>query len=364
MTVTTIPTIPHYEPAAPSQEDLDYANLAIIDLSKYSTPEGRAELVDELRDAVRTYGFFYVINHGMTNEQTRRIFDIADVPFSQVSDEEKQKYAGKMREVGTYQGYKLRKYWHINGGVRDQIENYNINKQVHNKEHPVAVRPLMSEIETFTKHNHFNVLHPILRLLATSLELPEDTLTTIHGYEAPGDTWLRFMKYYPRSEEEEAQSGNIWLKGHTDFGSITLLWSQPVSALQIMTPEGKWKWVRHIENALVVNSGDSLEFLSGGFYKPTIHRVVQPPSDQRGYPRLGAFYFAVPDDNVRLVPLMQSPVIQREGIKRRFTDEDAPTVEEYRKGRVAAYGQSQLKKSEEKGVEVEYIGKVLVKHYN
>lgn len=61
---------------------------------------------------------------------------------------------------------------------------------------------------------------------------------------------------------------------------------------------------------------------------------------------------------------MQSPVIQREGIKRRFTDEDAPTAEEYRKGRVAAYGQSQLKKSEEKGVEVEYIGKVLVKHYN
>ncbi len=44
-------------------------------------------------------------------EQTTRIFDIADVPFTQVSDLEKQKYAGKMLETGSYTGYKLRRYW-------------------------------------------------------------------------------------------------------------------------------------------------------------------------------------------------------------------------------------------------------------
>ncbi len=30
-----------------------------------------------------------------------------------------------------------------------------------------------------------------------------------------------------------------------------MLWSQPVSALQIRSPDGQWKWIRHIENALV-----------------------------------------------------------------------------------------------------------------
>ena len=40
--------------------------------------------------------------------------------------------------------------------------------------------------------------------------------------------------------------------------------------------------------------------LSGGFYK----RVVQPPADQRRYPCLGKFYFALVDDSVRLVLLM------------------------------------------------------------
>jgi isopenicillin N synthase-like dioxygenase len=107
-----------------------------------------------------------------------------------------------------------------------------------------------------------------------------------------------------------------------------------------------------------------MEFLSGGYYKATIHRVVQPPTDQRGYTRLGAFYFAIPDDDVKLVSVSNSPVLQREGIKRRFDDASAPTAEIWRKGRTAAYGQTSLQQGQEKGVEEEYINGVLVKHYN
>jgi isopenicillin N synthase-like dioxygenase len=36
-----------------------------------------------------------------------------------------------------------------------------------------------------------------------------------------------------------------------DVGSVTILWSQPVGGLQILSPDGKWRWVRHIDNALV-----------------------------------------------------------------------------------------------------------------
>ena len=106
-----------------------------------------------------------------------------------------------------------------------------------------------------------------------------------------------------------------------------------------------------------------MEFISGGFYKATIHRVVQPPVDQRGYTRLGAFYFAIPNDDVQLVPVEDSPVLQRHGIERRCSKEDAPTAEIWRKGRTAAYGKSDLSKGKN-GVEEEYINGVLVKHYN
>ena len=39
-----------------------------------------------------------------------------------------------------------------------------------------------------------------------------------------------------------------------DFGTVTILYSQPVAALQILSKDGSWKWVRHVENALVRNN--------------------------------------------------------------------------------------------------------------
>ena len=43
--------------------------------------------------------------------QNDRIYDIADVPFTQVPQQEKQQYATKAREVGYFRGYKLPKYY-------------------------------------------------------------------------------------------------------------------------------------------------------------------------------------------------------------------------------------------------------------
>jgi isopenicillin N synthase-like dioxygenase len=170
-----------------------------------------------------------------------------------------------------------------------------------------------------------------------------------------------------------------------DFGSITILWSQPVSALQILSPDGKWRWVKHIDNALVcplsfpslslfvnpsshtfkvINAGDCLEFLSGSYYKATIHRVVQPPPDQRSYNRLGVFYFCIPDDELRLDPLMDSQLLQHVGIEDRFKNTEPPVVKEWRMARTAAYGQSELKSGEQPGTEEEVIKGMVVKHYN
>ncbi|CAA7263310.1 unnamed protein product [Cyclocybe aegerita] len=338
---TTHPKTAHYVPAPPTKADLDYADLPIIDFAKIDTYEGRKALAEQARNAMSNQGFFYVINHSYTAEQTERIFDIADVPFSQVSEEEKKVYVAKMKENGSYQGYKPRQYWYIDGGVRDQLEHYNINRDITKREHPKPLRPFLPEIAEFARYNHEKVLHPILRLLAL----------------------VRFMKYYPRTEEEEIKSKNVWLKGHTDFGTITILYSQPVAALQILTKEGSWKWVKHIENALIINAGDALQFLSGGFYRATIHRVIQPPLDQRQYTRLGVFYFCLTDDDVSLEPQLESPALQRVGITRAFNGAEAPKMMEWRRARTAAYGRSELKPAD-KGVEEEVLHGVVVRHYN
>ncbi|KAH9834791.1 Clavaminate synthase-like protein [Rhodofomes roseus] len=350
---TFLPSVPRWVPAPGTKADLEYADLPIIDFAKLATPGGSAMLAQQVHDAMTTSGFFYVINHGHTQAKTDRMFDIGDVAFSQVSDQEKKAYEGNVKELGTYQGYKLRQYWHIDAGVKDQIEHYNINRDVTKREHPEALRPFLPEISEFTRFCHFQILHPVLRLLAIRLELPEDTFVNQFQFDAEGDTWV----------EDEEKTRNVWLKGHTDYTGITILWSQPVAALQIMSPDGKWRWAKHIDNAVIINAGEALEFLSGGYYKATIHRVVQPPEDQQGYPRLSLLYFVTPDDDVLLVPHAESPVLQRVGIKRRFEDADAPTSEQWRKGRSSRFGKVQHEKRAD-GHEQDVVHGIVVKHYN
>lgn len=88
-----------------------------------------------------------------------------------------------------------------------------VNRDVTKRSHPEAVCPFIPEIASFARHNHFNILHPILRyasglrnslalnvysrltrLVARGLELPEDTLVDTHKFDADGETYVRFMK--------------------------------------------------------------------------------------------------------------------------------------------------------------------------
>ncbi|KAG1767149.1 hypothetical protein EDD22DRAFT_978288 [Suillus occidentalis] len=292
-------------------------SLTLPECARYIPPpetkeDCKIKLYPQLRDALRTHGFIYAINHGYTQAQRDRIFDIAGVPFNDVSPDEKRTYTADVEKVGYYAGYKPRQSKvDTENQILDQIEHYAINLDIAKRPHPTAVRPFLPEINDFTRHNHFNILHPILRLIALSLELPEETLVEKHNFDRTGET----SGDYRRSTDDEEKSKNV---------CITILWSQPIGGLQIMAPDGKWKWVRHIDNGLVINTGDMMTFLTGGYYKPTIHRVIQPPSDQRAYDRLAR------------ILLCDARTTTAFGIERQCPDEDAPST--------VAYGRVDLKK--------------------
>lgn len=72
----------------------------------------------------------------------------------------------------------------------------------------------------------------------------------------------------------------------------------------------------------------------------------------------------MPDDDMKLVPYADSPVLKREGIHRLCEDDVAPTMKEWRMGRSVAYGRTTTKVGTEEGVEEEVIRGVVVKHYN
>lgn len=46
------------------------------------------------------------------------------------------------------------------------------------------------------------------------------------------------------------------------MGSLTLLFRQPVAALQVLTKDGSWKYVQPQMDALTVNIADALQFMT------------------------------------------------------------------------------------------------------
>jgi isopenicillin N synthase-like dioxygenase len=120
-------------------------------------------------------------------------------------------------------------------------------------------------------------------LIALILELPENYLADAHAYDQVSDDHLRlkaqssitsvselmvsrYMIYNVRTQEEWDRAMAYSKGGHTDFGSLTLLFSQHVAGLQIRTPEGEWKYVKPVSGGITCNAADTLTFLTNGLY--------------------------------------------------------------------------------------------------
>jgi len=283
-----------------------------LDLSLFDTPGGKQRLAAQLLDAINEIGFFYITNFGLSQEEIDKQFAIGKA-FFELPTEEKLRYRADL-ENGGYNGYKPMGTRELKPGIYDNTEIYNVPKftSTYRRPHPMLIKDQWATIEKFGRHIHEEVVGRLLVLIAIVLELPEDYLLKHHRYEEKSDCHLRYMKYHSRTAEVNGQLDGIWSKGHTDFGSLTLLFRQPVAALQVRTPAGEWKYVKPHPGSITVNIADSLSFITNGFLKSSIHRVVAPPPDQAHLDRLGVLYFVRPEDEFELRPV-ESPAMKRLG---------------------------------------------------
>ena len=88
-----------------------------------------------------------------------------------------------------------------------------------------------------------------------------------------GQNLLRII-HYPPVKDKDSDKGAIRAEAHTDINLITILIAEP--GLQVLTQDKKWIDVKLKKNSIVVNIGDMLQECSKGFYKSTVHRVVNP----------------------------------------------------------------------------------------
>ncbi|KAL6230644.1 hypothetical protein BDW75DRAFT_234248 [Aspergillus navahoensis] len=295
------PYVPEWNPPPVTKQTEGFATLKSIDLSLLDSEDPAVvdRLIQQVKVAIRDDGFLFLENYGVSLEQLHRQFALAQYLYNNnISEEDKERLLFDP-ETGRWSGYK-----HPYGF------KWNDPSRI-----PTCLHPFMDEITAFCNYLTQSVNRRLLTLFSRVLELPDDYLwDNVQSHGSPtGEGYFRHALFRPVQKETQEASRGLRMHGHTDFGLTTLLFSVPISCLQIWGKDERWYYVPYKPGALVINIGDTLEIVSGGHFKATRHRVYKPPADQLSEERLSLVLFNSSVGELRMQPAYESPLIQREG---------------------------------------------------
>lgn len=268
-------------------------NIPIIDLAGLTNDDVtvRETTLKEISTACREWGFFQVINHGLSGELVDGVREIWREFFHE-SMEVKQKYANSPK---TYEGYGSRLGLQ-KGAILDWSDYYFLHYlpsclKDHNKwpEKPPSLREV---VEEYSK-KIVMLGTVLLEVFSINLGLKQDYLQNAFGGEDIG-ACLR-VNFYPKCPQPDLTLG---LSSHSDPGGITfLLPDENVSGLQVRRDQ-QWITVKPARHAIIVNIGDQIQVLSNAIYKSVEHRVIVNPDKER----VSLAYFYNPKSDLLIHP--------------------------------------------------------------
>ncbi|KAJ5256931.1 hypothetical protein N7478_013035 [Penicillium angulare] len=312
------PSVPGWVPPPVTNQKEEFAQLKSIDLSLLDSEDPAVvdHLIQQVKTAIRDDGFLFLENYGVSLEQLHRQFSLAQYLYHNISEEDKERLLFHP-ETGVWSGYKHPYGFKRQPGPEDGIEQFNWYKPDWEDINriPSCLHPFMDEIRSFCDYLTGSVNRRLLTLFSRVLELPDNYLwDNVQSHGCPtGEGYFRHALFRPVQKKTQEASKGLRMHGHTDFGLTTLLFSVPISCLQIWGRDEKWYYVPYRPGALVINIGDTLEIVSGGHFKATRHRVYKPPVDQLNEERLSLVLFNSSVGDLRMTPAVESPLIQREG---------------------------------------------------
>ncbi|MEM7260002.1 MAG: 2OG-Fe(II) oxygenase family protein, partial [Pseudomonadota bacterium] len=109
---------------------------------------------------------------------------------------------------------------------------------------------------------------------------------------------LRVLHYPPLQGDEKPDA--IRASAHEDINLLTVLPAANEPGLQVMAKDGSWLDVPCDFGNLIVNIGDMLQEVSGGYFPSTTHRVINPDNAQHNNSRISLPLFLHPRPEVKL----------------------------------------------------------------
>ena len=281
---------------------VDFASCSILNPSQ----EAIKKMGNILVDIFSTTGFVYLKNHGIDAAIVDQVYKVSK-QFFELPVESKRQYSNgqgiygyvglqeeQVNKISTssykYPGYK--EMFNVSGRF---LENPDLNW-------PDKVCPLFSStVKSFMEQGKQLALQ-MLKVLAAGLNLEDkDAFTKMHSliHKDGNYTALRTLHYPPLPDETSGIDTR--LAEHSDYDTITLLFQDTVGDLKVQTASGEYIEAAPIEGTVLVNIGDSLQFMTGGKLKSTRHKVDLPTDPIKSKTaRQSVAYFVHANDNVAI----------------------------------------------------------------
>lgn len=260
----------------PVANSSDYSqSVPVIDL-------GGRNVVDEIAQAAKEWGFFQIIGHGiprtLTDEaisRTKRFFDLSVEEKNTVRRTRDNPWGYYNNELTKNQRDKKEVFdFTVNGS--DQI--YHANNRW--PEFDAGFRSCMTEY----LDAGMVVAMRLLEAFAVGLGL---AATALHNNFSPLHTSFVRLNHYTTKDPLGNAPGigrkekvGLGVHHHSDAGAFTLLLQYQVSGLQVYK-DSRWHNVPPLNDALVINTADMMQVWSNDIYKAPVHRVLAMTSEER-----------------------------------------------------------------------------------
>ena len=272
--------------------------LPSVDITPYlQDPNSAAgqSVIDDVRAACTSTGFFQLTGHGVAASLQKNLFDAAARFFALPSDVKLPLDAKK--NVG-FRGYDVMGSQSYEEGVLpDMKEGFIagtdlplddprvVNKRFFSGQNVWPPNELLSH-EDFRKPVE-EYYQAMLQLCSVVMDLVAATLPygphVFDEFKANEPACpLRLLHYPPTPEQVGDKKRQLGSSAHTDFGAVTLLLQDEHPGLEIQNrATGEWIGVPPKKDAYVINMGDMISRITGNQYKSSIHRVVNKGSMDR-----------------------------------------------------------------------------------
>lgn len=266
------------------------ASLPIIDIGDLTSPKpaNRQAVGARLRAACLDNGFFYISNHGVSEDCVADVFSEAAAFFSLPSEVKAEVDKSKSKANRGYepmQGQTLEP-----GAPPDLKEGYYVGPE-HSPDDPRVIagmfnhgpnqwpasRPRFRPVMETYRDVMLDLSARMMGGIALSLDLPEDYFA---GYCHDAMATVRLLHYPPQSARRIPDQKGAG--AHTDFGGLTLLRQGKIGGLQVWDQQsGGWIHADPMPGTFVVNLGDMIARWTNDRYRSTLHRVVNASGEER-----------------------------------------------------------------------------------